>query len=123
MHYRCTPTLYEAGLRVHYRTYKRFYTQAASLAGPSRLSTPRLLPDSNEPPNLPIVLLVALHVAIVRTLYMRVRYGGWCVVSRGTWLKIGRVQAAHPEPLVSVPRLRPLHPAPFAARRYRLAFR
>ena len=61
----------------------------AAAARPSRLSTSRLLPDSNERPRLRIVLRVALHVAIVRTLYLRVRYGGWCVVSRGTRLKIG----------------------------------
>jgi hypothetical protein len=61
----------------------------AAAARPSRLSTSRLLPDSNERPRLRVVLRVALHVAIVRTLYLRVRYGGWCVVSRGTRLKIG----------------------------------
>ena len=61
----------------------------AAAAGLSRLLPSRLLPDSNERPDLSVVLRVALHVAIVRTLYLRVRYGGWCVVSRGTRLKIG----------------------------------
>jgi serine acetyltransferase len=56
---------------------------------PSRLGRSRLLPDSNESPDLSVLLRVALHVAIVRTLYLRIRYGGWCVVSRGTRLKIG----------------------------------
>ncbi len=55
----------------------------------SRRLPSRLLPDSNERPDLSVVLRVARHVAIVRTLYLRVRYGGWCVVSRGTRLRIG----------------------------------
>jgi acetyltransferase-like isoleucine patch superfamily enzyme len=58
-------------------------------APPSRQLPSRRLPDSNERPGLSVVLRIALHVAIVRTLYLRVRYGGWCVVSRGTRLKIG----------------------------------
>lgn len=62
----------------------------ATAGRPSWLSTSHLLPDSNERPGLRVVLRVARHVAIIRTLYLRIRYGGWCVVSRGTRLKIGR---------------------------------
>ena len=63
--------------------------RAAAARPPSRRLPSRQLPDSNERPDLSVWLRVALHVAIVRTLYLRVRYGGWCVVSRGTRLKIG----------------------------------
>ncbi len=50
----------------------------------------RLLPDSNEHVDLSAVMRIAAHVSIARTLYLTVRYRGWCVVSRGTRLKVGR---------------------------------
>jgi acetyltransferase-like isoleucine patch superfamily enzyme len=50
---------------------------------------PRWLPESNVPPDLDLVLRVARQVSILRTLYLTARHGGWCVVSRGTRLKVG----------------------------------
>lgn len=49
----------------------------------------RWLPESNLPPDRELLLRVALHVSILRTLYLTARHGGWCVVSRGTRLKVG----------------------------------
>lgn len=55
----------------------------------------RWLPESNERPDPRLLLRVARHVSISRTLYLRVRHGGWCVVSRGTRLKVGRGSRLH----------------------------
>jgi len=49
----------------------------------------RWLPETNERPSLRQVLLTALHVSVVRTLYFSARHRGWCIVSRRTRLKVG----------------------------------
>ena len=36
-----------------------------------------------------MVLKVATHVSVLRTLYLSARFRGWCLVARGTRLKIG----------------------------------
>ncbi len=55
----------------------------------------RLLPETNEQVNLGKVLRVALHVSVLRTLYLSARHGGWCIVSRGTRLKVGHGSRIH----------------------------
>jgi len=50
----------------------------------------RLVPASNEGVNPGVVIRVASHVSILRTLYLSARHRGWCIVSRGTRLKVGR---------------------------------
>jgi acetyltransferase-like isoleucine patch superfamily enzyme len=57
-------------------------------AGRGKPAGQRLLPASNTPVDGWLVLRILLHVAIVRTLYWRVRYGGWCVIARGTRLRL-----------------------------------
>ena len=47
----------------------------------------RLLPESHGRVDLSVVMRVAMHMSIIRTLYLTVRYRGWCVISRGTRLK------------------------------------
>jgi acetyltransferase-like isoleucine patch superfamily enzyme len=49
-----------------------------------------LMPDSNGGLNRDVMLRVLLHVSVLRTLYWSIRSGGWCVLSRGTRLKVGR---------------------------------
>lgn len=48
-----------------------------------------LFPAAKETVELSMVFKVATHVSIVRTLYLSARFGGWCLVARGTRLKIG----------------------------------
>src|ERR1700753_3417370 len=36
------------------------------------------------------MVLIAAHVAVIRTLYRSLRCRGWCIVARGTKLKISR---------------------------------
>ncbi len=55
----------------------------------------RWLPESNERPSLGMVLRVALHISILRTLYLTARHRGWCIVSRGTRLKVGPGSRLH----------------------------
>jgi carbonic anhydrase/acetyltransferase-like protein (isoleucine patch superfamily) len=47
-------------------------------------------PATKETVDLSMVFRIAAHTSIVRTLYLSARFGGWCVVARGTRLKIGR---------------------------------
>ncbi len=54
-----------------------------------------MLPESNGPADLEVLLRVGSHVAILRTLYLRARFGGWCIVSRGTRLKMGTGSRIH----------------------------
>jgi tetrahydrodipicolinate N-acetyltransferase len=49
----------------------------------------RLAPDSNEGVGLEVLIRVASHVSVMRTLYLSARYRGWLIVSRGTRLKVG----------------------------------
>jgi acetyltransferase-like isoleucine patch superfamily enzyme len=49
----------------------------------------RLIPESSGGLGLHVILRVALHVSVVRTIYWSVRNRGWCVLSRGTRLKVG----------------------------------
>jgi tetrahydrodipicolinate N-acetyltransferase len=55
----------------------------------------RLLPESNEHLDLATVIRVVAHVSIVRTLFLTARHRGWCVVSRGTRLKVGPGSRIH----------------------------
>jgi acetyltransferase-like isoleucine patch superfamily enzyme len=55
----------------------------------------RWLPETNWQPNLEVVLRVARHASILRTLYLTARHGGWCIVSRGTRLKLGPGSRLH----------------------------
>ncbi len=50
----------------------------------------RWLPDSNQQPSMRLVLRVARQTSIVKTLYLTLRHGGWCVVSRGSQLRTSR---------------------------------
>jgi acetyltransferase-like isoleucine patch superfamily enzyme len=49
----------------------------------------RWLPESNGALDLETIKRVVLHVSVLRTLYLSIRYRGWLVVSRGTRLKVG----------------------------------
>jgi tetrahydrodipicolinate N-acetyltransferase len=55
----------------------------------------RLIPESNEGVNLGVVIRVLSHVSVLRTLYLTARHRGWCIVSRGTRLKVGRGSKIH----------------------------
>jgi len=55
----------------------------------SRRKFDRWRPETNNPHSWRYVLRVVLHTSIIRTLYLSARYGPWCVVSRGTRLRIG----------------------------------
>jgi acetyltransferase-like isoleucine patch superfamily enzyme len=46
-------------------------------------------PATKVPVDVTVVLRVASHVSILRTLYLSIRFGGWFLVSRGTRLKVG----------------------------------
>jgi len=48
-----------------------------------------LVPESNDGLNREVMLRVLLHVSVLRTLYWSIRFRGWCVLSRGTRLKVG----------------------------------
>jgi acetyltransferase-like isoleucine patch superfamily enzyme len=54
-----------------------------------------MVPESNGGLNREVVLRVLLHVSVLRTLYWSIRYRGWCVLSRGTRLKIGSGSKLH----------------------------
>ena len=47
------------------------------------------IPESNGGLNRKVVMGVLLHVSIFRTLYWSIRCRGWCVLARGTRLKMG----------------------------------
>lgn len=47
------------------------------------------MPDSNGGFNRQVMLRVLRQVSILRTLYWSIRCRGWCVLSRGTRLKVG----------------------------------
>jgi serine acetyltransferase len=49
-----------------------------------------LLPESNGRVDLSVVMRIAVHASIARTLYLTARYKGWCIISRGTQLKTSR---------------------------------
>jgi acetyltransferase-like isoleucine patch superfamily enzyme len=53
------------------------------------------IPDSNGGFNASVMRRVLLHVSILRTLYWSIRCRGWCVLSRGTRLKVGRDSRIH----------------------------
>jgi len=55
----------------------------------------RLLPDSNGGVDPELLARVAMHVSVLRTLYLSARHRGWCIVSRGTRLKVGRGSSVH----------------------------
>jgi tetrahydrodipicolinate N-acetyltransferase len=55
----------------------------------SRRIFDRWRPDTNHQHNWRTLLRFSLHISIIRTLYFSARYGPWCVVSRGTRIKIG----------------------------------
>jgi tetrahydrodipicolinate N-acetyltransferase len=46
-------------------------------------------PETNTPHSWRYVLRVILRTSIIRTLYLSARYGPWCIVSRGTRIRIG----------------------------------
>jgi len=50
----------------------------------------RLLPECNGRVDLSVVMRIAAHVSVTRTLYLTARYKGWCIISRGTQLKTSR---------------------------------
>lgn len=49
----------------------------------------RFRPESNDSPNKYVVRRVLVHMSIFRTLYWSIRFRGWCILSRGTRLKVG----------------------------------
>jgi tetrahydrodipicolinate N-acetyltransferase len=55
----------------------------------SRRIFDRWRPDTNNQHNWRTILRFSLHISVIRTLYLSARYGTWCIVSRGTRLKIG----------------------------------
>jgi len=55
----------------------------------SRRIFDRWRPETNNPHSWRYVLRVILRTSVIRTLYLSARYGPWCVVSRGTRLRIG----------------------------------
>lgn len=50
----------------------------------------RLFPESHSDVNREVILRVLLHVSILRSLYWSSRCKGWCLLSRGTRLKVDR---------------------------------
>jgi acetyltransferase-like isoleucine patch superfamily enzyme len=54
--------------------------------------------ESNAGLTREVALRVLLHVSILRTLYWSIRCKGWCVLSRGTRLKVGRGSRIHLPP-------------------------
>lgn len=50
---------------------------------------PRLIPASNGGLNRELMLRVLLRTSILRTLYWSIRSRGWCILARGTRLKVG----------------------------------
>jgi acetyltransferase-like isoleucine patch superfamily enzyme len=55
----------------------------------------RLIPESDGQVGLRKVIRIALHVSVLRTLYLSARHSGWCIVSRGTRLKVGHGSRIH----------------------------
>jgi acetyltransferase-like isoleucine patch superfamily enzyme len=55
----------------------------------------RFIPESNGGLTREVVRRVLLHVSILRTLYWSIRCKGWCVLARGTRLKMGRGARIH----------------------------
>jgi acetyltransferase-like isoleucine patch superfamily enzyme len=52
-------------------------------------SLQRLLPATTYPRDLTLVFMVLTHISVLRTLYLSARFKGWCLIARGTRLKIG----------------------------------
>ena len=46
-------------------------------------------PATKGPVDVSMVLKIATHVSVLRTLYLSARFHGWCLVARGTRLKMG----------------------------------
>ena len=46
-------------------------------------------PATQESVSLEMVLKIATQASVLRTLYLSARFRGWCIVARGTRLKIG----------------------------------
>ena len=65
--------------------------QKSDTVGSAKQNTgrPIVIPESNGGLNRHVLLRVALHVSILRTLYWSARHRGWCILSRGTRLKVG----------------------------------
>jgi acetyltransferase-like isoleucine patch superfamily enzyme len=59
------------------------------------LGRSRLIPDSRVEVNGEVIRRVLLHVSIFRTLYWSLRFRGWCVLARGTQLKVGKGSKFH----------------------------
>ena len=55
----------------------------------------RLVPESNGSVDRQVLLRVASHVSIIRTLYWSARNRGWCVLARGTRLRMGSGSRLH----------------------------
>jgi tetrahydrodipicolinate N-acetyltransferase len=56
---------------------------------PQQRTRRRMIPESNGGFNSEVLRRVLLHVSLLRTLYWSIRFRGWCVLSRGTRLKVG----------------------------------
>jgi tetrahydrodipicolinate N-acetyltransferase len=50
----------------------------------------RFLPETNDVISVNAIVYIALRVSIIKTLYFRIRFGGWCIVARGTRVRVGR---------------------------------
>lgn len=65
-----------------------------AMLGPEAEQTPRrrrgVIPESNGGLNGEVIRRVLFHVSVLRTLYWTLRCRGWCVLSRGTRLKVER---------------------------------
>jgi acetyltransferase-like isoleucine patch superfamily enzyme len=48
-----------------------------------------LTPESNDGLDREVVFRTIRHISVVRTLWWSVRHRGWCVLARGTKLKVG----------------------------------
>lgn len=58
----------------------------------------RLVPESHGGLTLKVIRRVILHVSVLRTLYWSTRFRGWCVLSRGTRIKVGKGSRFHIPP-------------------------
>lgn len=47
-----------------------------------------ILPASGAYVDTRMLIHILLHISIIRTLYLRARFGGWCIVARGTRMKL-----------------------------------
>jgi acetyltransferase-like isoleucine patch superfamily enzyme len=53
-------------------------------------SARRWFPATTYPIEPAVVLIVLTHISVLRTLYNSARFRGWCLIARGTRLKIGK---------------------------------